>query len=321
MILDTQPSAPVTVTVSGHASTNLSVSDASLTFNAVTWNITRTVTVSAQQDPDAVNEPVTLTHSVSGTGEYATVTAADVKVTIEDNDTPGITEAGFAPKGLYHSINYRFRRGRFVLDYEALIWQQPDETPQAWNNADYKYRRNDGFDRYEVQWRSRSTSGGWSAWQEIELSNNPPTHAAERLQSYGDLPNTLRLTEWESRVRLDIEGPGPCEDKEWRVRALYDSAGGEPSRRSDWVITGDYNIEPLELPGRPELNKGDSWLQLEENSTSLNSTGSTPGGATHPLGTRCSSASTWANGTGSGHPPQGLCSGATAGRPDGIPRQ
>ena len=53
------------------------------------------------------------------------------------------------------------------------------------------------------------------------------------------------------------------------MRALYDSAGGEPSRRSDWVITGDYNIEPLELPGRPELNKGDSWLQLEENSYQL----------------------------------------------------
>ena len=212
VVLDTQPSAPVTV--SGHVSTDLSVSDASLTFDTVTWSTPQTVTVSAQQDPDAVNERVTLTHSVSGTGEYATVTAADVKVTIEDNDTPGITEAGFAPKGLYHSINYPFRRGRFVLDYEALIWQQPDETPQAWNNADYKYRRNHGFDRYEVQWRSRSTSGGWSAWQEIELSNNPPTHAAERLQSYGDLPNTLRLTEWESRVRLDIEGPGPCEDKE-----------------------------------------------------------------------------------------------------------
>ena len=116
--LISEPTGVVTVTasVTAHAPDVISLSGATLmtnnvlTFDAMNWSTPQTVTVSAQQDPDAVNEPVTLTHSFIGTGEYATVTAADVKVTIEDNDTPGITEAGFAPKGLYHSINYRFRR-------------------------------------------------------------------------------------------------------------------------------------------------------------------------------------------------------------------
>ena len=96
--LGTQPSADVTVAVAaGHAGTNITLSgdtltDDALTFTPDNWSTAQTVTVTAVQDDDATASPdVTLTHTVSGTGEYAGVTAADVVVSITEDDEPGVT--------------------------------------------------------------------------------------------------------------------------------------------------------------------------------------------------------------------------------------
>ena len=88
--LNTQPPANVTITVGGHSGTGVSPSPASLTFTRANWSTTQTVTVSAAQDDDATDATVTLTHAVSGTGDYASVTAADVGVTVDDDDTPRV---------------------------------------------------------------------------------------------------------------------------------------------------------------------------------------------------------------------------------------
>ena len=88
--LNTQPPANVTITVGGHSGTGVSPSPASLTFTMTNWSTPQTVTVSAAQDDDAMDATVTLTHAVSGTGDYASVTAADVEVTVGDDDTPGV---------------------------------------------------------------------------------------------------------------------------------------------------------------------------------------------------------------------------------------
>ena len=62
-----------------------------LTFTADNWNTPQTVTVTVHHDDDAVDdEPVTITHIVSG-GDYEDVTAADVEVTITEDDTTGVT--------------------------------------------------------------------------------------------------------------------------------------------------------------------------------------------------------------------------------------
>ena len=87
VVLDTRPSADVTVTVGGHAGSDVSVDKTKLTFMPANWDVPQTVTVTAAHDPDAVaDDPVTLTHAVSGTGEYASVTADSVTVTIADDD-------------------------------------------------------------------------------------------------------------------------------------------------------------------------------------------------------------------------------------------
>ena len=95
--LDTQPSADVTVAVSGHSGTDITVYgdtliNDTLTFTADNWNTAQTVTVSAAQDNDVADKAdVTLTHTVTGTAEYAGVTADSVTVSITDDDTAGVT--------------------------------------------------------------------------------------------------------------------------------------------------------------------------------------------------------------------------------------
>ncbi len=86
--LATEPSADVTVAVTGQASTDVSVDAATLTFTVAKWNEAQTVTVTAAEDDDASNDEVTLKHTASG-GDYGSVTA-DVVVTVSDDDSPGL---------------------------------------------------------------------------------------------------------------------------------------------------------------------------------------------------------------------------------------
>ena len=79
VVLGSKPTSPVTVTVSGHSGTDLSVNPSTLTFSAETWDMPRTVAVTAIENATAAS--VTLEHAVSGRG-YAEVTADDVTATI-----------------------------------------------------------------------------------------------------------------------------------------------------------------------------------------------------------------------------------------------
>ena len=91
--LDTEPTASVTVTISGHAGTDLTLSGTTLTNNALTftaanWNTAQTVTVTASHDNDGVPDAATLTHDASG-GGYAGLTD-ELSVTVTDDDTPAV---------------------------------------------------------------------------------------------------------------------------------------------------------------------------------------------------------------------------------------
>ena len=55
--LTTQPSAAVTVTISGQASSDLVVDPSSLTFSTSNWSAAQTVTVTASDDADALTDP------------------------------------------------------------------------------------------------------------------------------------------------------------------------------------------------------------------------------------------------------------------------
>ena len=88
VVLDSAPVAEVTVTPArSRGDTDVTVSR-SLTFTASTWAVGQTVTVMAGQDEDALNETAVIGNTVSG-DDYgnASVTAADVSVTVNDDET------------------------------------------------------------------------------------------------------------------------------------------------------------------------------------------------------------------------------------------
>ena len=87
--LATKPSAGVSVSITGHSGTDLSLDKTTLTFTVDNWDAAQTVTVTAAEDDDGVVDPVaTLTHTASG-GDYANLTR-DLTVTVTENDTPDI---------------------------------------------------------------------------------------------------------------------------------------------------------------------------------------------------------------------------------------
>ena len=85
VVLASEPTGTVTVTPAVTGSPTVTVSGA-LTFTASDWNQAQTVTVSAQDDADAVNDTATVAHTVSG-ADYGTVTAEDIAVTVGDDET------------------------------------------------------------------------------------------------------------------------------------------------------------------------------------------------------------------------------------------
>ena len=88
--LNMAPTGDVTVTIGGASGTDLDLDKSTLTFTTINWETSQTVTVTAGQDDDAVEDSVTLTHTVTG-GGYDGVTAADVAVTVTDDDTVGVS--------------------------------------------------------------------------------------------------------------------------------------------------------------------------------------------------------------------------------------
>ena len=87
--LNTQPSGPVTISASSSDSGALAASPASLTFTTSDWDTAQTVTLSGVEDDNAIDETVTISHSVSGYGSISV--GAVVTISVTDNDTAGVS--------------------------------------------------------------------------------------------------------------------------------------------------------------------------------------------------------------------------------------
>ena len=91
IVLDSQPTADVTVTINDPSNTDVIAEPASLTFSSTDWNSPKTVTVDAAQDADADDETATVTHAVTSTdSKYsgASANSDTVTVTITDDEVP-----------------------------------------------------------------------------------------------------------------------------------------------------------------------------------------------------------------------------------------
>ena len=107
VVLDTEPSENVTITVVGAPTkdADITVSSTSLTFKAPkdpggddgNWSEAQTVTVTAHKDDDAVSETVTLTHTATVGDDSVALSNVSVRVTANDNDTRGVTVTAASP--------------------------------------------------------------------------------------------------------------------------------------------------------------------------------------------------------------------------------
>ena len=135
MRLNTPPTSDVTITVGG-ASGDVTVTGSPLTFTRTDWNMPQTVTVNAGTDTDTATDPaVTLTHSASG-GGYASVSIADVVVSVAEKDAAPLKPAGLAGAAGNGSV--------------TLSWTDPD---------------NPTITKWQV--RQKAGSGEWGEWEDI----------------------------------------------------------------------------------------------------------------------------------------------------------
>ena len=125
VVLDSQPTNNVTVTVAGHSITDVTLtpSSAALAFTTMNWDMPQTVTVKAG------NDLVTLTHSAtSPDANYDGITIASVTVTVNDTDTDqvvglmvtaGDTELTVNLTAVYNATGYRVQWKSGSLDYNT----------------------------------------------------------------------------------------------------------------------------------------------------------------------------------------------------------
>ena len=85
VVLTSQPTATANVAVGGAGDPAVSLDKTSLTFTALNWNTPQTVTITPVRDADAVDEFVTVSHTVTG-GDYEGLRADDVGVRVDDSD-------------------------------------------------------------------------------------------------------------------------------------------------------------------------------------------------------------------------------------------
>jgi hypothetical protein len=94
IVLTSEPTANVTITLASTDTSEGTVSPTSVTFTPANWNVAQTVTVTGVDDAIAdgnIAYTITTTMTVGGDATYNAIDPADVSVTNNDDDTPGIT--------------------------------------------------------------------------------------------------------------------------------------------------------------------------------------------------------------------------------------
>ena len=102
VVLDALPTSDVVISVTRTGSSDVTLdtdtgtsgNQTTLTFTTANWSTAQTVTVRAAQDADAVDDAASISHAVvaaRSANEFDLVTVAGVTVTVDDDDTAGVT--------------------------------------------------------------------------------------------------------------------------------------------------------------------------------------------------------------------------------------
>ena len=218
--LDTQPSSAVTVSITSRDTGAVTVSPAQLSFSTTDYATAQTVTVTALDDADGNNESVTLTHSPSG-GDYDSVPARRMTITVDDDETPGVTlSVSTLALTEGESGTYTVRldtqptgavRIEIQSQGDADITVRPARltiAPGAWNRAQtvtVTALDDDDADNESVLLTHSASGGGYKG---IVMAAVTVTVADDDAPGVTLSVSTLALAEGESRtytVRLDTQ--------------------------------------------------------------------------------------------------------------------
>ena len=208
--LSHQPSESVTVTVSGHAGTDLTLDKTTLTFTTTTWNVAQTVTVTAGNDADGTDDAVTLTHTAAG-GEYASVTAT-LSVTVVDNDRAIVLSKSAL------TVDEGDTSG---ASYTVKLATQPSETVTVAVTGHVRHRPHPGQDlphlhHHHLEHRPDGDGDGRPGHRRVRRRGHPHPHRRRR---------QLRRRDGGAgghRGRRRDGGGGPQQDGAERRRGGYD---------------------------------------------------------------------------------------------------
>ena len=86
VVLDSQPTANVSISIGGQSGTDVTAAPTPMTFTTVNW--ATPVTVTGDDDADTTNDTVSLTHNAASIdGDYQGIMIAGLTVSVEDDDT------------------------------------------------------------------------------------------------------------------------------------------------------------------------------------------------------------------------------------------
>ena len=156
--LATQPDGEVTITpMSGDVAT-VTVSGA-LVFTDANWNVVQSVTVTGVTDADAVvADAVSIRHTVSGSADYAGVSAGSVTVTVTETDSRGVTISR-ADVGVTEGANATYT----VVLTSAPLGEDVTVTPGGVANTDLTLSPSGAL-------TFTATAGNWNIAQTITLN-------------------------------------------------------------------------------------------------------------------------------------------------------
>ena len=263
VVLDSQPTADVVVTVAGHAGTEVTPSSTSLTFTTSNWNDAHTVTVKAGDDADTLDDTVTLTHSAASTdSNYEGITIGNVTVTVNDDDTTNTPATG-AP-----TIRGTVQVGETLTAYTAGIIDD-----DGLNNVSYGYQwiRNDGTSDTEIQDATGET------YPLVDADEGKTIKV--KVSFTDDADNEEALT---STATAEVAAAAPTEPP-GRPRNLTGAANADGTVTLSWDAPNDDTVTGYQILRR-KPREGEKTLLVHVNDTGSTATQHTDRDVTPDVG-------------------------------------
>ena len=130
MVLNTQPSANVTITMPSTGDTDITADLSGVVFTPANWSTPQRITLSAREDADSANGSRTINHRISSPDtDYAALSLPSVRATEVDNDTTPLSALSLTAGSSAVTLSPGFSAG--TTSYTAWVANDVDTVTVA----------------------------------------------------------------------------------------------------------------------------------------------------------------------------------------------